>query len=150
MKQTPQKGVNKKRNEETELRALVSQKEVESFMNCGNHTGKDNILFFENGSNKNKMFLLLHGSADGFVKYNNTMMNLQQVFQALKTEVTFDILTTLDIKCINGLCCHGFYQDPYEENGIIIKPFFTNKGCLLGKQISPHEYQFITEERLVA
>ena len=127
---------------------LTSKKDVERFIECGNHSGKDNVLFF--GDNTNEVFLLLHGSTEGFVKYDNQAMTLQQVFQCLKQESIFELLELLKIKYINVLCCHGFYQQTYEENGIIIRPFFNNKGYLLGKKLSSTEFEFETKESLVA
>lgn len=127
---------------------LTSKKDVERFIKCGNHTGKDNVLFF--GDKINEVFLLLHGSTKGFVKYDNQAMTLQQVFQCLKQENIFEMLELLKIKYINILCCHGFYQQIYEENGIIIRPYFNNKGYLLGKKLSPNEFEFETKESLVA
>lgn len=58
------KGGIKKRDENGKLIVLASRKEVESFVNCGNHSGKDNILFFNEGYD-NEVFLLLHGSSCG-------------------------------------------------------------------------------------
>ena len=127
---------------------LTSKKDVERFIECGKHSGKDNVLFF--GDNTNEVFLLLHGSTEGFVKYDNQAMTLQQVFQCLKQENIFELLELLKIKYINVLCCHGFYQQTYEENGIIIRPFFNNKGYLLGKKLSSTEFEFKTKESLVA
>ena len=39
-------GIQQKRDENEKWLVLASRKEVEYFLNCGNHSGKDNILFF--------------------------------------------------------------------------------------------------------
>ena len=115
MEQVIQKGVSKKRDEDTTLNALVSNKEVEYFIRCGQHIGKDNVLFFGDANTKNKVFLLLHGGKDGKVLFNGSLMSLKDVYHYLHKENVFDILKILDIKCIYILCCHSYYQQSYEK-----------------------------------
>ena len=129
----------------------LSKKEVEHCNACGNHTGKDNILFF--GDNTNEVFLLLHGGVDGLVEFNHHCLTLEQVYHNLKKEDVFTLLLNLNIKHIYVLCCHSLYQDSYEEDGIIIETYFNNKGCLLGKDFlfkNEFYYGFIEEEDLIA
>lgn len=110
---------------------------------------KDNMMFL--GETTNEVYLLLHGGYDktnGYVIFNQQKLTLRQVFQNLKKEPIFVVLKALQIKHINVLCCHSFYQDSYQEDGIIIETVFNNKGNLIGKRLSPNEYQFITEEEI--
>lgn len=148
---TYSKGGIKKRNKNKDLTVLVSHKEVESFVNCGNHSGKDNILFF-NESHNNEVFLLLHGSSCGKVQYNDELLSLQEVYQKLRKEDVFNILPLLNIKRIFVLCCYGGYQTPYEENGISIEPYFTNKGKVKGSfnPLFPNEYHLEIENGKIA
>ena len=62
-----QKGVTNKRDEDTKLNVLVSHKEVEDFVRCGQHVGQDNVLFFNKNSIEKEVFLLLHGASNGTV-----------------------------------------------------------------------------------
>lgn len=78
MEQVVKKGVSKKRDEDTTLNVLVSNKEVEYFIRCGQHIGKDNVLFFGDANTKNKVFLLLHGGKDGKVLFNGSLMSLKK------------------------------------------------------------------------
>ena len=150
MKQTLQKGVSKERDEDTTLNILVSPKEVEHFVQCGQHIGKDNVLFFGDADTKNKVFLLLHGGKNGKVLFNGTLMSLQDVYHSLRKENVFDILKLLDVKCIYVLCCHSYYQQSYEEDGFTIKTYFNNRERLFGEQLSSTEFRFQTEESLVS
>ena len=150
MEQIIQKGVSKKRDEDTTLNVLVSNREVEYFIQCGQHIGKDNVLFFGDTDTKNKVFLLLHGGKDGKVLFNGSLVSLKDIYHYLHKENVFDILKTLDIKCIYILCCHSYYQQSYEKDGFTIKPYFNNKGRLFGEQLSSNEFQFRTEESLVS
>lgn len=150
MKHITQKGVSKKRDEETELSLLISPKEVERFVQCGQHIGKDNVLFFGDADTKNKVFLLLHGGKNGKVLFNGSLISLKDVYHSLRKENVFDILKTLDVKCIYILCCHSYYQQSYEEDGLTIEPYFNNKGRLFGEQLSSTEFRFQTEESLVS
>ena len=72
--------------------------------------------------------------------------------EELQKENVFNLLLKLNIKYIFVLCCHGFYQEPYQKDGVIIKPFFNNKGKVLGEFniLVPNEYRFVTEEYLAA
>lgn len=148
---TYSKGGIKKRNKNKDLIVLVSRKEVESFVNCGNHSGKDNILFF-NEIHNNEVFLLLHGSSCGKVLFNGKLLSLQEVYYELRKENVFPLLCLLNIKHIFVLCCHGYYQLPYEEDGFIIEPYFTNKGEIIGSfnPLFPNIYYLETEENKVA
>ena len=101
MEQVMQKGVSKKRDEDTTLNVLVSNKEVEYFIQCGQHIGKDNVLFFGDANTKNKVFLLLHGGKDGKVLFNGAIMSLKDIYHYLHKENVFDILKILDIKNIS-------------------------------------------------
>ena len=150
MEQTLQKGVSKEEDEETKLSLLISPKEVEHFVQCGQYIGKDNVLFFGDADTKNKVFLLLHGGKNGKVLFNGTLMSLQDVYYCLRKENVFDILKPLDVKCLYVLCCHSYYQQSYEEDGLTIKPYFNNKGRLFGEQLSSTEFCFRTEESLVS
>ena len=145
------KGGIKKRDENGKLIVLASRKEVESFVNCGNHSGKDNILFFNEGYD-NEVFLLLHGSSCGKVQYNGKLLSLQEVYHEFRKENVFSLLCLLNIKHIFVLCCHGYYQPPYEEDGFIIEPYFTNKGEVIGSfnPLFPNIYYLETEENKVA
>ena len=148
---TYSKGGIKKRNKNKDLTVLVSHKEVESFVNCGAHSGKDNILFFDENHN-NEVFLLLHGSSYGKVQYNGELLSLQEVYQKLREEDVFNILPILNIKRIFVLCCYGGCQTPYEENGISIEPYFTNKGKVKGSfnPLFPNEYHLEIENGKIA
>lgn len=101
MEQVIQKGVSKKRDEDTTLNVLVSNKEVEYFIQCGQHIGKDNVLFFGDANTKNKVFLLLHGGKDGKVLFNGAIMSLKDIYHYLHKENVFDILKILGIKNIS-------------------------------------------------
>lgn len=114
----------------------TSQKEVDRFVQCANLKERDNVLFFEEYSNKNEVFLLLHGSSNGKVLFNGVLRILKEVFQELKKENVFNILKTLGIKCISVLCCYGGFQHSYQEKGMVIKPYFNNTGVLQGEKIS--------------
>lgn len=145
------KGDDKKRNENYELKVLASKEEIKYFINCGNHTGKDNVLFF-NKDSTNEVFLLLHGNSCGKVQFNGVLLSLKEVYEELQKENVFNLLSTLNIKYIFVLCCHGFFQESYQKNGVIIKLFFNNKGKVLGEfnPLVPNEYRFVTEEHLAA
>lgn len=128
-------------NKNKNLTVLVSNKEVENFIKCGNHTGKDNILFFDRNIN-DKVFLLLHGSSSGKVQYNGKLLSLEEVYRELSKENVFNLLVNANIKHINVLCCYGGYQSPYTEYGITIQPYFENKNVLLGQKVNDYKYQF--------
>ena len=76
---TALKGDDKKRNENCELKVLASREEIKCFVNCGNHTGKDNILFF-NKDSTNEVFSLLHGNSYGKVQSNGSLLSLKEVY----------------------------------------------------------------------
>lgn len=145
------KGGIQKRDENERLLVLASRKEVESFINCGKHSGKDNILFFNEGYD-NEVFLLLHGSSCGKVQYNGKLLSLQEVYHEFRKENVLSLLCSLNIKHIFVLCCYGGCQTPYEENGISIEPYFTNKGKVKGSfnPLFPNEYHLEIENGKIA
>lgn len=122
---SPMKGGIQPGNKNKNLTVLVSNKEVENFIKCGNHTGKDNILFFDRNIN-DKVFLLLHGSSSGKVQYNGKLLSLEEVYHELSKENVFNLLISTNIKHINVLCCYGAYQTPYETCNVSVKPFEQN------------------------
>lgn len=144
-------GIQQKGDENERFLVLASRKEVEYFLNCGNHSGKDNILFFNEGYDK-EVFLLLHGSSCGKVQYNGKLLSLKEVYHELRKENVLPMLSTLNIKHIFILCCHGYYQSPHEEDGFIIEPYFNNKGEVVGSfnPLFPNIYYLETEESKVA
>ena len=94
-----------------------------------NNNPKDNLMFLGNINNQESVFLMLHGTLDGRVKFNNNYYTLAQLYQVLKKENTFNLIThILGIKCFNILCCHSYYIDDYEKDGITLKTVFNNKG----------------------
>lgn len=120
----------------------TTKKEVEHFIQCANVQGRDNVLFCDEHSNKSEVFLLLHGSSNGKVLFNGVLRTLKEVFQELKKENVFNILKTLGIKCISVLCCYGGLQHSYQEEGMVIKPYFNNTGVLQGEKISENVFKF--------
>lgn len=144
-------GIQQKRDENERLTVLASKKEVEYFVECGKHSGKDNILFF-NEYCDNEVFLLLHGSSCGKVQYNGKLLSLKEVYHELQKENVLTILKLTNSTHISVLCCHGYYQTPYEEDGFIIEPYFNNKGEVVGtyNPLFPNLYYLETEESKVA
>lgn len=106
-----------------------NRNEAEHCLNLiGKNNPKDNMMFLGNNNKKEEVFLMLHGTLDGRVQYNNVLLNLEQLYQVLKKEDTFYLITQVwGIKCINIICCHSYYIDNYEEDGISLKTVFNNK-----------------------
>ena len=71
-----------------------------------------------------------------------TLPTLISKYQELKKENVFNILKTLGIKCISVLCCYGGLQHSYQEEGMVIKPYFNNTGVLQGEKISDNVFKF--------
>lgn len=149
-----EKGGMQKRGENSQLLVLASKKEGESFVKCGNHIGKDNILFFNDiNTASNDIFLLLHGSPLGKVLFNDKLLSLEEVYHELLSEdVLNSLVSILNIKHIYTLCCYGGYLTSYEENGLTIEPYFNNKGKVIGtfNPLFPNMYCLETEEVKVA
>ena len=146
MKQITQKGVSKKRDEETELSLLISPKEVERFVQCGQYIGQDNVLFFNKNSIEKEVFLLLHGASNGTVTLEGVQLTLEEVYHKLQHENAFDILKSLGIKYIQVLCCFGGLQKTFKGKDMTIKSYFDNKGVLLGKPTSDNSFEFTPTE----
>lgn len=144
-----QKGVTNKRDEDTKLNVLVSHKEVEDFVRCGQHIGQDNVLFFNKNSIEKEVFLLLHGAFNGTVTFEGVQLTLEEVYHKLQHENVFDILKSLGIKYIQVLCCFGGLQKTFKGEDMTIKSYFDNKGVLLGKPTSDNSFEF-TPTELVA
>ena len=137
-----QKGVTNKRDEDTKLNVLVSHKEVEDFVRCGQHVGQDNVLFFNKNSIEKEVFLLLHGASNGTVTFEGVQLTLEEVYHKLQHENVFDILKSLGIKYIQVLCCFGGLQKTFKGEDMTIKSYFDNKGVLLGKPTSDNSFEF--------
>lgn len=146
MEQTLQKGVSKEEDEETKLSLLISPKEVEHFVQCGQHIGQDNVLFFNKNSIEKEVFLLLHGASNGTVTFEGVQLTLEEVYHKLQHENVFDILKSLGIKYIQVLCCFGGLQKTFKGKDMTIKSYFDNKGVLLGKQTSDNSFEFTATE----
>lgn len=143
------KGVTNKRDEGTKLNVLVSHKEIEDFVQCGQHIGQDNVLFFNKNSIEKEVFLLLHGASNGTVTFEGVQLTLEEVYHKLQHENAFDILKSLGIKYIQVLCCFGGLQKTFKGKDMTIKSYFDNKGVLLGKPTSDNSFEF-TPTDLVA
>lgn len=137
------KGVNSNGDEDTKLNVLVSHKEVDDFVRCGQHVGQDNVLFFNKNSIEKEVFLLLHGASNGTVTFEGVQLTLEEVYHKLQHESVFNILKSLDIKYIQVLCCFGGLQKTFKDKDMTIKSYFDNKGVLLGKQTSKNSFEFI-------
>lgn len=109
-----------------------SQNEAQHFIDiCNEDTSKDNMMFLKNIKGKDEVFLMLHGTTTGYVIYNNEFLTLKELYQCLKKENTFNLITNLwGCKCIHIICCHSYFVDSYEEDGIILKTVFNNKGYI--------------------
>lgn len=140
------KGVIHNRDEGTKLNVLVSHKEVEDFVRCGQHIGQDNVLFFNKNSIEKEVFLLLHGASNGTVTFEGVQLTLEEVYHKLQHENVFDILKSLGIKYIQVLCCFGGLQKTFKGKDMTIKSYFDNKGVLLGKQTSDNSFEFTATE----
>lgn len=103
-------------------------------------------------ASRKEVFLLLHGNSCGKVQYNGKLLSLEEVYHELRKENVLSLLSTLNIKHIFVLCCHGYYQSPHEEDGFIIEPYFNNKGEVIGSfnPLFPNIYCLETEESKVA
>ena len=143
------KGVNSNGDEDTKLNVLVSHKEVDDFVRCGQHVGQDNVLFFNKNSIEKEVFLLLHGASNGTVTFEGVQLTLEEVYHKLQHENVFDILKSLGIKYIQVLCCFGGLQKTFKGEDMTIKSYFDNKGVLLGKPTSDNSFEF-TPTDLVA
>lgn len=143
------KGVIPNRGEDTKLNVLVSHKEIEDFVRCGQHIGQDNVLFFNKNSIEKEVFLLLHGASNGTVTFEGVQLTLEEVYHKLQHENAFDILKSLGIKYIQVLCCFGGLQETFKGKDMTIKSYFDNKGVLLGKPTSDNSFEF-TPTDLVA
>lgn len=141
-----QKGVTNKRDEDTKLNVLVSHKEVEDFVRCGQHVGQDNVLFFNKNSIEKEVFLLLHGASNGTVTFEGVQLTLEEVYHKLQHESVFNILKSLGIKYIQVLCCFGGLQKTFKGKDMTIKSYFDNKGVLLGKPTSDNSFEFTATE----
>ena len=141
-----QKGVIPNGDEDTKLNVLVSHKEVEDFVRCGQHVGQDNVLFFNKNSIERKVFLLLHGASNGTVTFEGVQLTLEEVYHKLQHESVFNILKSLGIKYIQVLCCFGGLQKTFKGKDMTIKSYFDNKGVLLGKPTSDNSFEFTTTE----
>ena len=137
------KGVNSNGDEDTKLNVLVSHKEVDDFVRCGQHVGQDNVLFFNKNSIEKEVFLLLHGASNGTVTFEGVQLTLEEVYHTLQHESVFNILKSLGIKYIQVLCCFGGLQKTFKDKDMTIKSYFDNKGVLLGKQTSKNSFEFI-------
>ena len=106
-----------------------NQNEAEHCLNLiDKNNPKDNMMFLGNNNKKEEVFLMLHGTLDGRVQYNNCFYTLEQLYQVLKKEDTFNLITQIwGIKCINIICCHSYYIENYEEDSISLKTVFNNK-----------------------
>lgn len=127
---------------------MVTKKEVEYFLQCANLKKRDNVLFFRETSTEKEVFLLLHGSPEGKVLFQGEMNTLEEVYHRLQKENVFKFLLLSGIKYIQVLCCFGGYQTPYKENGIEIKPYFTNKGILSGIPILDKYFKFVPTDKV--
>lgn len=141
-----QKGVISNRDEDTKLNVLVSHKEVDDFVRCGQHVGQDNVLFFNKNSIEKEVFLLLHGASNGTVIFEGVQLTLEEVYHKLQHESVFNILKSLGIKYIQVLCCFGGLQKTFKGKDMTIKSYFDNKGVLLGKPTSDNSFEFTATE----
>lgn len=141
-----QKGETNHGGEDTKLNVLVSHKEVDDFVRCGQHIGQDNVLFFNKNSIEKEVFLLLHGASNGTVTFEGVQLTLEEVYQKLQHENVFELLKALNIKYIQVLCCFGCLQKTFKGKDMTIKSYFDNKGVLLGKPTSDNSFEFTTTE----
>lgn len=75
-------------------------------------------------------YLVCHGNNDGTVFYNGDWYNLSEIIKEIKSELHIQYTVFIDV-----ICCYGFYQVPYMDNGIRIKSAYPNDvimHCMIG------------------